>query len=130
MNILLDSSIHMWFGLFITVAAVVSFMREKVSIEITSLAVLTALLVFGQMFPLPDATGKNQLDPMALLAGFANPSLIAVLALLIGVIGFDVSAGEWESGPSAFSFIQKRASIGSPRLGGGRGGRSALASCC
>ena len=83
MNILLDPGIHMWFGLFITVAAVVSFMREKVSIEITSLAVLTSLLVFGQLFPLPDAGGKNQLDPMSLLAGFANPSLIAVLALLV-----------------------------------------------
>jgi len=73
----------MWFGLFITVAAVVSFMREKVSIEITSLAVLTALLVFGQVFPLPDAAGKNQIDSTALLSGFANPSLIAVLALLV-----------------------------------------------
>ncbi len=83
MNILLDPSIHMWFGLLITVGAVISFMREKISIEITSLAVLTALLVFGQVFPLPDATGKNQLDPMSLLAGFANPSLIAVLALLV-----------------------------------------------
>ncbi len=83
MNILLDSSIHMWFGLFITVAAVASFMREKISIEITSLAVLTALLVFGQLFPLPDAAGKNQLDSFTLLAGFANPSLIAVLALLV-----------------------------------------------
>lgn len=83
MNILVDPSIHMWFGLIITVVAVVSFMREKVSIEITSLAVLTALLVFGQVFPLPDAAGKNQLDPVSLLAGFANPSLIAVLALLV-----------------------------------------------
>ncbi|MEZ5813655.1 MAG: SLC13 family permease [Alphaproteobacteria bacterium] len=83
MNILLDPSVHMWFGLLITVGAVVSFMQEKVSIEITSLAVLTSLLVFGQVFPLPDAAGKNQLDPFALLAGFANPSLIAVLALLV-----------------------------------------------
>ena len=83
MNILVDPTIHMWFGLFITVAAVVSFMREKVSIEITSLAVLTALLVFGQVFPLPDAAGKNQIDSTALLSGFANPSLIAVLALLV-----------------------------------------------
>ncbi|MCB9983124.1 MAG: SLC13 family permease [Rhodospirillales bacterium] len=83
MNILVDPTIHMWFGLFITVAAVVSFMREKISIEVTSLAVLTALLIFGQVFPLPDASGKNQLDSMALLSGFSNPSLIAVLALLV-----------------------------------------------
>ena len=73
----------MWFGLIITIAAVVAFVRERVSIEIISLAVLTVLLVFGQAFPLPDAAGKNQLDPVSLLAGFANPSLIAVLALLV-----------------------------------------------
>ena len=73
----------MWFGLLITVAAVVLFMREKVSIEITSLAVLTTLLVFGQVFPLLDTDGRNQIDAMSLLAGFANPSLIAVLALLV-----------------------------------------------
>ena len=73
----------MWFGLIITIGAVYSFMREKVSVEITSLAVLTALLLFGQIFPLPDAAGRNQIDPFALLAGFANPALIAVLALLV-----------------------------------------------
>lgn len=83
MNILIDPTIHMWFGLLVTVAAVISFVRERISIEITSLTVLTALLVFGQLFPLPDAAGKNQLDPVSLLAGFANPSLIAVLALLV-----------------------------------------------
>jgi len=73
----------MWLGLFVTFCAVFLFMREKVSIEITSLAVLTTLLIFGQFFPLPDAAGKNQIAPVSLLAGFANPSLIAVLALLV-----------------------------------------------
>ncbi len=80
---LIDYDVHMWFGLFITIAAAVSFIREKVSIEITSLAVLTLLLLFGQLFPLPNASGHNQLSATALLAGFANPSLIAVLALLV-----------------------------------------------
>lgn len=82
-NFLLNYDIHLWFGLFITIAAAVSFIREKVSIEITSLAVLTVLLLFGQLFPLPDASGDNQLSSAKLLAGFANPSLIAVLALLV-----------------------------------------------
>ncbi|MBL4803226.1 MAG: SLC13 family permease [Alphaproteobacteria bacterium] len=82
-NFLLDYDIHLWFGLFITIAAAFSFIREKVSIEITSLAVLTMLLLFGQLFPLPDAAGNNQLSAANLLAGFANPSLIAVLALLV-----------------------------------------------
>ncbi len=80
---LIEYDVHLWFGLFITIAAAVSFIREKVSIEITSLAVLTLLLIFGQTFPLPDAAGNNQLSAAKLLAGFANPSLIAVLALLV-----------------------------------------------
>jgi di/tricarboxylate transporter len=73
----------MWFALFLAVAATAAFIREKVPIEVTSVALLTSLLIFGQFFPLPDANGHNQLDSYALLAGFANPSLVAVLALLV-----------------------------------------------
>lgn len=83
MNLIIDPSFHMWFVLALTGMAVVFFVREEVPLEITSIGVLTALLLFGQVFPLADATGQNQLDAMALLAGFANPSLIAVLALLV-----------------------------------------------
>lgn len=83
MNLVVDPSIHMWFALFLTGLVVVSFIREKVPVEVTSVALLTALLVFGQFFPLWDANGRNQLDSMHLLAGFSNPSLIAVLALLV-----------------------------------------------
>jgi len=83
MSFIIDPSIHMWFALFITGAAIVAFIREKIPIEVTSIAVLTALMLFGQIFPLPDEAGKNLIDPYALLAGFANPSLIAVLALLV-----------------------------------------------
>lgn len=39
-----------------------------------------------------DANGRNQLDAMALLSGFSNPSLVAVLALLVigqGIIQTD-----------------------------------------
>jgi di/tricarboxylate transporter len=73
----------MWFALFLTGLAVISFVREKVPVEVTSVALLTALLLFGQIFPLEDANGRNQLNADHLLAGFANPSLIAVLALLV-----------------------------------------------
>lgn len=75
--------LHMWFVLALTVLAVVLFVREDTPLEITSVLLLTALLLFGQIFPLNDAAGHNQLDAMALLSGFSNPSLIAVLALLV-----------------------------------------------
>lgn len=78
-----SSDLHMWFVLILTGAAIFSFAREKFPLEVTSVALLTALLIFGQFFPVSDANGRNQLDAMALLSGFSNPSLVAVLALLV-----------------------------------------------
>lgn len=92
----INPQFHMWFVLLVTVAAVIAFVREKMPIEVTSVALLTLLLLFGQFFPLPDASGHNQLDATSLLSGFANPSLIAVLALLVmgqGIIHTDALRG-------------------------------------
>lgn len=74
---------HMWFVLFLTGWSAYSFVREKLPIEVTSVLLLTALLLFGQLFPILDANGKNLMDAMPLLSGFANPALVAVLALLV-----------------------------------------------
>lgn len=73
----------MWFVLAVTGGAVYFFAREKYPLEVTSIGLLTLLLLFGQLFPLPDANGRNQLDAYNLLSGFANPALIAVLSLLV-----------------------------------------------
>lgn len=73
----------MWFVLFLTGWSAYSFVREKLPIEVTSVLLLTALLLFGQLFPILDANGKNLMDAMPLLSGFANPALVAVLALLV-----------------------------------------------
>lgn len=78
-----DPTLHMWFVLALTGWALISFIREKISIEVTSVILLTALLVFGQLFPLEDANGRNMLAAGPLLQGFANPALVAVLALLV-----------------------------------------------
>jgi len=86
----------MWFAIVVTLVAVVAFVREKLPLEVTSIALLTLLLLFGQIFPLPDGLGYNQLDAEMLLSGFANPSLIAVLALLVmgqGIIHTDALRG-------------------------------------
>ena len=83
MDFLFDINYHMWFVLAVTAAAVYFFAREKYPLDVTSIGILTALLLFGQLFPLPDANGRNQLDAYHLLSGFANPALLAVLALLV-----------------------------------------------
>lgn len=78
-----NTDFHMWFMLALTGVAVFLFVREKVSLEITSISLLTVLLLYGQIFDISGADGHGGLDPKTLLAGFSNPSLIAVLALLV-----------------------------------------------
>ena len=80
---IMPSEFHMWFGILVTLAAVYSFAKEKISLEMTAMSIVAVLLIYGQLFPLNDAAGRPLLDPSSLLAGFANPSLMAVLALLI-----------------------------------------------
>jgi di/tricarboxylate transporter len=78
-----DPSFAMWFILALTAVAVAAFVREKWPVEVTSLTLLVVLLIFGALFPLTGPDGQNLLSERALLAGFASPSLIAVLALLV-----------------------------------------------
>jgi di/tricarboxylate transporter len=80
---IIPDTFHMWFGIIVTLLAVYSFAKEKISLEMTAMSIVAVLLIYGQMFPLNNAAGQNLLDPSKLLAGFANPSLMAVLALLI-----------------------------------------------
>ncbi|MEO3431808.1 SLC13 family permease [Inquilinus sp. CAU 1745] len=83
MTVTLDPSIHMWVVLATLVAAMISYAWEKVSVEVTSLCLLGFLIVWFSVFPYEGAEGRPPLDAAELLKGFANPSLIAVLALLV-----------------------------------------------
>lgn len=74
---------QMWATYGFIVAAVVLFSMERLSLEASALAILSALLLFFYFFPVPSEDGRNLLGPTALLAGFANPALLAVLALLV-----------------------------------------------
>ena len=68
---------QMWAVLAIIVAAIVSYAWEKASMEMTSLAVIGALLLLFQFAPV------GVLAPEALLQGFADPALLTILALLV-----------------------------------------------
>ncbi len=83
MGFVIDSSFHMWFMLCLTGCAVFAFVREKFPLEVTSVFLMTILLLYGQIFSIVDENQNNLLDPGTILSGFANPSLIAVLALLV-----------------------------------------------
>ncbi len=83
MAIVVDNVIHMWFMLFLTAFAIYGFVREKYPLEVISVFLMTVLLLYGQIFHIADDSGNDLLSPKNILAGFANPSLIAVLALLV-----------------------------------------------
>ncbi|MBX3504290.1 MAG: SLC13 family permease [Parvibaculum sp.] len=74
---------QMWVTYGVIIAAVILFSIERIPLELSALAILISLLVFFYFFPVTGADGRNLLGSTTLLAGFANPALIAVLALLV-----------------------------------------------
>ncbi|MBI2977545.1 MAG: SLC13 family permease, partial [Rhodospirillales bacterium] len=74
---------QMWAVFVLIVVAFAVYVSERLPMELTSLGVICALLGFFHFFPVPGPRGDNQLDAARILEGFANPALIAVLALLV-----------------------------------------------
>ncbi len=71
-------------AVLIGIAVVVGvYASERHSIELVSLIALTGLLLFFEFFPVLGPDGKNLLGYSTLLAGFANPALISIIALLV-----------------------------------------------
>jgi Na+/H+ antiporter NhaD/arsenite permease-like protein len=93
----------------LTVAALFLFSRQRISLESSGLAVLTALVVGFEVFPYSGAEGR--LGANDFLAGFGNPALITIVALLICSKALDVTgalhsttrllAGFWGKKPRA-----------------------------
>lgn len=77
-----EPTIHMWITLVVIAAAVFLYAWEKFPMELVSLAIIGALLLIFHFLPYTDPEG-HQVNSTALLAGFADPALIAVLALLV-----------------------------------------------
>ncbi|WP_371398025.1 SLC13 family permease [Fretibacter rubidus] len=71
---------QMWATMAIVAVAVVLYFRERFSIEAISIGIITALLLFFTLFPIPGVEG---LDSASLLTGFGAPALIAIMALLV-----------------------------------------------
>ncbi len=74
---------HMWLTFAIIVAAMIFYVSEKLAMEVTSILIVVVLLTVFAVFPLTDADGQSLLTSGDLLAGFANPALITIMALLI-----------------------------------------------
>lgn len=78
-----DLTIHMAATFTLISVALALYALERTPMEVTSIGVVCALLLFFQVFPLVDAAGDPVLSPGRLLEGFANPALVTVLALLV-----------------------------------------------
>lgn len=75
---------HMWATFAIITVAFVTYFLDKWRMELTSLSVIASILLLFQIFPMPgNGPGAVDTGPAAILAGFANPALVAVLALLV-----------------------------------------------
>ncbi len=85
------------FGLI--VIALAFYATEKLSYEMTSLAVICALLLLFHFMPVAGPDGVNRMGAGRILSGFANPALITVLALLVIGDGLSrtgaLSQGAW-----------------------------------
>lgn len=75
--------VAMWVTFALIFSALVLYALEKLPVEITSLSVLCAFMIYFHFFPINDDNGRNLLRAGELIVGFANPALITVLALLV-----------------------------------------------
>jgi len=75
--------LHMWLTFAIIVATVSLYVSDRISIELTSLGAIVAYLALFTFLPLTPAGGAAPLGATKLLAGFADPALLTVLALLV-----------------------------------------------
>lgn len=79
----ISPEIQMWFAFAVVLVALIFYASEKAPIGVTSIAVIAVLLLFFHLFPVASNGAANKLDAARLVAGFANPALIAVASLLV-----------------------------------------------
>ena len=78
-----STNVAMWITFALICCALVLYAMEKLPVEIISIGILTAFMVYFHVFPIAGNDGHNLLSAERLIIGFANPALITVLALLV-----------------------------------------------
>lgn len=74
---------HMWIGFAVIGLAMLAYARERISMELTSLLVILSFMLLFTFAPLRDADGTLLITSSDMLAGFANPALVTIMALLV-----------------------------------------------
>lgn len=77
-----QTSLQMWATFALIFGAIVLYASERLPLEHVSIGLVIALLVLFHVWPVTTKTGV-QLDARHILAGFADPALVAVLSFLV-----------------------------------------------
>ena len=80
---MLSIDLYMWFIFGLIFISVILFSIDRIPIEITSLAIISILIIIFQNSPILGAVSGVPVSLEVILRGFANPSLIALMCLLI-----------------------------------------------
>ncbi len=80
---LVEPTLQMWLTFAIVVGAIVAYSYDRIPLELSSIATVALLLFLFHVMPLYDDSGAKVLDARTILRGFADPSLITIMALLV-----------------------------------------------
>ncbi len=83
LNIAAQYPWQMWIVFATILIAITLFMIERMPLELTALSAIVWLIIFFHSFPLSGEGENHHPSAAFLLAGFANPALISILALLV-----------------------------------------------
>lgn len=104
------ADMQMWITLALTAGVIVLYVTEWISLELSSLLLLSSLLILFAVMPV-EQDGETVLGAADLVRGFANPALLTVLALLV--------VGEAMIRTGALDSVAD--AVGHPRMGATRG---------
>lgn len=107
---LVEPTFHMWAVFALIGAALAVYIWDRFTIELTSLGVIAALMLFFEVFPLPETRDGGTLGAARFLEGFGNSALITVVALLVMGQGL-IRSGVLDQVVRVISRTQRRSAL-------------------
>lgn len=80
---LIEPTVQMWITFAIVIGAIVAYSYDRIPLELSSIATVALLLTVFHVMPMQDPDGNAILSSRDILRGFADPSLITIMALLV-----------------------------------------------
>mgnify|MGYP001160783196 FL=1 len=80
---MISIDLYMWFIFILIFVSMIFFSIDKIPIEITSVGIITILVIIFQNTPFLGVMSGIPISIEVILRGFANPSLLALMSLLV-----------------------------------------------